>query len=123
MLYFDINLVSEHVSASPLGVLFMLRLLLMLRVPKALGIVAGKSYWPEKNRIVIFAFRRVREKKTNTISSDSFRIVPLRIFAQFGKMQKMSKSFSDSLSWNCRFSDSSNAGRKGCGHGGDESRD
>ena len=73
-------------------------------------------------RIVIFAFRIVRKK--TTIASDSFRIVPLRIFAQFGKMQKMSKSFSDSRSWNCRFSDSSDAAaRKGCGQVGDESRD
>ena len=67
------------------------------------------------------AFRIVRKK--STILSDSFRIVPLRIFAKFGKMQKMSKFFSESLSWNCRFSDSSNAPRKGCGQGGDESRD
>ena len=92
------------------------------RIASRSDIVAGKSYWPEK--LSDSYFRVSDSQKENTISSDSFRIVPLRIFAQFGKMQQMSKSFSDSRSWNCRFSDSSDAAaRKGCGQVGDESRD
>ena len=83
------------------------------------GIVAGKR--PEK--LSDSYFRVSDSHKKTTLLSDSFRIVSLRIFAQFGKMQKMSKSFSDSRSWNCRFSDSSNGGRKGGGQGGDESWD